>query len=328
MGRVIGRLLVTSALLAGVSAAQTVAGGNTAGPSAANPQVLLNVPAPPNAALPGSGTPTGTVPDLGINNPLQNVGGAVYQPGVSGYEVGGVPVSNEQYLISTPTTNVPNAIAPAAASETAASPGTAAAVSSVYGYASANGAALTSGGKSLAEIAERYHPRPSQNAANSKRVFANGDIYALAQKDTGLPKNGSASEALPQNDQGPEAAQANDSNKAADVLDARDLAEVEAAIARSRQVAPNSQATELAQNQPSSSGGQTAQPALPQNDNADTNAPNSTAATSSTDQNGEPTRESAKRLPQTGTELPLMALMGFGALSAGAYAVRKFTRRS
>jgi hypothetical protein len=346
MGRVLGCFVLTLALL-GIASAQA-SNGTTNGPTAASTMqpAVLGVPAPPNVALPGSGTPTGTPPNLDVNNSLTNSGGSIYQPGVSGYVVGGQPVSGEQYLVSTPTSTPQNPLATNNSSATTSSTAPSGTAPSVPNFSasryigSMNSADLkvtaqsspkaAAPGKSLAEIAEQFHPRqPGQ-----KHVYVNGDIYALSNKLT--PMGGAQNSAMPQSDQqASEQGSANSSRvqtKPEDVLDPNDLAAVERALARSTQNQNGGQTTEAAnqQNPPSNPAtNELAENSAPQQptgqaDQSQAKPQSDQAADQNADQTAQQPQK--QQLPASGSELPLMAILGVGALCAGLFAARKFSR--
>src|SRR4051812_8845367 len=99
MGRTLGLLFLFAALTVfGFAQQTTIVTPTTPAPAATPGQPMsgaLPIPAPPQAALPGSGTPVGTAPELDINNAATGGAGAVVQPGVGDLQVGGVPVVPE-----------------------------------------------------------------------------------------------------------------------------------------------------------------------------------------------------------------------------------------
>jgi hypothetical protein len=235
MGRTLGVFFLFAALAVfGVAQQTTIVTPTSPTPAATPGQPMsgaLPIPAPPQAALPGSGTPVGTAPDLDINNAATGGAGAVVQPGVGDVQVGGVPVLPEPRLVTPPE---------AAAQNTAQPYSSGAQLENAASEASANTQPQTPaparfrvGGapnaqrneKSLAEIAEQYHAKKPL----TKHSFDNSDLAALNnQAPNGLR---SASDDLPQSD---EPATAAPQQKDDGVLDQQDLKKVQEALERSK----------------------------------------------------------------------------------------------
>jgi hypothetical protein len=247
MGRTLG-MFVFSAALSTFALAQstTVMTTTTPTPSATTGQPTsgaLPLPAPPEAALPGSGTPVGTAPDLSVNNAASGAAGAVVQPGVGDVKIGGVPVVPEPRQVTTPVAAPENTSgAEVITGETTAAPAQNAAGATVptAPARTANAPARYGAGTpanatrsmSLAEFAAQLKTKKQL----TKRNFDNSDIAALNdQAPNGLR---SASEDLPQSDQpapqqaAPKKAPAR--NNASGVLDQDDLRKVQEALERSK----------------------------------------------------------------------------------------------
>ena len=240
MGRTLGYLFLLAALAPFCAAQQsTVMTTTTPAPAATPGQPMsgaLPVPAPPEAALPGSGTPANVAPQVDVNNAATGGSGAVAQPGVGDISVGGVPVVPQPRLVTTPEASAQNTATPNAADadlQNGASEAQAATQPTVNPPLRVRvGTPLNAqrGERSLAEIAEQYHAKKPL----SKRNFDNSDLAALNnQAPNGLR---SASEDLPQGDQPaatatpPPQAQQKDG-----VLDQQDLEKVQKALEKSKQ---------------------------------------------------------------------------------------------
>ena len=201
----------------------------------------LPLPAPPETALPGSGTPVGAAPDVSVNNAAQGGSGTVTQPGA--VVVGNQAIVNAPPQVATPSAtpmNVPAPeVAPGAESVPSASQATqpgAPVVRRVYvGAASVQAPAQP---KSLGELSKQIRG----NKPLAKRTFDNSDIMALSQKaPNGLRPQ---SEDLPQGDQPATTPQQKGKKPSAarppqplannGALDQKDLAAVEAAVKKNK----------------------------------------------------------------------------------------------
>jgi hypothetical protein len=205
----------------------------------------LPLPAPPETALPGSGTPVGTAPDVDVNNAAQGGSGAVTQPGA--VVVGNEAIVNAPPQVATPSAtpmNVPGPgtspeATPGAESVPTASQATEPAtpvVRRVYvGSANVNAPAQP---KSLGELSKQIRG----NKPLAKRTFDNSDIMALSEKSpNGLRPQ---SEDLPQGDQPATATTPQQKGKKPSAatppradngaLDQKDLAAVEAAVKKNK----------------------------------------------------------------------------------------------
>lgn len=199
----------------------------------------LPLPAPPETALPGSGTPVGTPPNVDVNNAAQGGSGAVTQSGA--VVVGNQAIVNAPPQVATPSAapmNVPGPEAtPGAESAPSASqatqPGTPVVRRVYVGAANVNALAQPT---SLGELSKQIRG----NKPLAKRTFDNSDIMALSQKaPNGLRPQ---SEDLPQSDQPatlqqqkvkkPSAARPPQADTGA--LDQKDLAAVEAAVKKNK----------------------------------------------------------------------------------------------
>jgi hypothetical protein len=237
MGRTLGMLLFAVSLTA--AAQVTVQGGY----ATQTPTTTTPILAPPNAALPGSGTPTGAPLDINANNARLNATGAVYTPDTmtssGGMTTAGAAVNN--------TSAATNA---AAATNTGqgTGPRVFGAITTFIpdqGGARASGAAQPT---SLGEIAAKYR---GKKAASTDRHIDNTDVLALNNTAT---FRGQTVE-LPQSDQPPVDENGNEVGASSDgqVLDRNDLREVEAAVQRSKQKQQNErnqQAQPQSQEQP------------------------------------------------------------------------------
>jgi hypothetical protein len=271
-------------------------GSSATGGGGANGIVL----APPNVALPGSGPATGAPPDLSVNNARFGGTGSVV-PG------GAIPV---------PPFTPPPVAASGDVFHGVLNTGMGAFVGA-NGVTSpqANAATLT-----VADVARLYkerrgntHPREYDNARLESLENSNArNNQTLTQPNT--------SEATPadnntQNTQNTTAA-----------LDPRDLATVEAELARSRAAAglgnsgvttaniqPPNQGTEVAQAQSQSTAESATQPTTPRARQARTDTANTQAANNNANNNA----NGASRLPASASPLPLIALFGFLAAVVG-----------
>lgn len=208
----------------------------------------LPLPAPPSAALPGSGTPVGAPPDVNVNNAAQGGSGAIVQPGA--VVVGGQAYVNEPPAVATPLATPQNIPGPEAtpAMETipSASEATQPTAPVILGRTFAGSATVQAPApqKSLGEVAAQIRG----NKPLAKRKFDNNDITALNQQaPQGLRPQ---SEDLPQGDQpltatpqpkGKKPSAARPPQPQANIqgdqgaLDQNDLAAVEAAVKRSKE---------------------------------------------------------------------------------------------
>lgn len=251
MGRTLGLFFLSAAF--GIAAfAQTATTTSTQNAPSANVVIVspsssapvtsgsLPLPAPPSAALPGSGTPVGTPPDLNVNNAAQGGSGAVSQPGA--VVVGNEAIVNVPPQVATPSATPMNVPGPEATSGEEAAPTASQATQpttpvvmnrTFAGEAKVNVPAQP---KSLGELSRQIRG----NKPLAKRTFDNNDIMALSQKGpSGLRPQ---SEDLPQGDQPavtpqqkgqkPNAAKPPRADNGA--LDQKDLAAVEAAVKKNK----------------------------------------------------------------------------------------------
>ena len=256
MGRTLG-LFFLSAAFAFAATAQTATTTSTQSAPSANVIIVspsssapvtsgsLPLPAPPSAALPGSGTPVGTPPDLSVNNAAQGGSGAVAQPGA--VVVGNEAIVNVPPQVATPSATPMNVPGPATSPEAApgeemapsASQATQPTTPVVMNRTFAGSATVQAPAqrKSLGELSRQIRG----NKPLTKRTFDNNDIVALSQKaPNGLR---SQSEDLPQGDQ-PVTAQPQQKGKKPSAarppqadngaLDQKDLAAVEAAVKKNK----------------------------------------------------------------------------------------------
>lgn len=248
MGRTLGLLFLSAAF--GIAAAAQTATTTQSAPAtnvtivtpSGNAPVTsgsLPLPAPPEAALPGSGTPVGAAPDVSVNNAAQGGSGAVTQPGA--VVVGNQAIVNAPPQVATPSAtpmNVPgseatpgNESAPSASQAT--EPGTPVVRRVYVGAANVQAPAQP---KSLGELSRQIRG----NKPLAKRTFDNNDILALSEKaPNGLRPQ---SEDLPQGDQPVTTPQQNGKKPSAarppqadnGALDQKDLAAVEAAVKKNK----------------------------------------------------------------------------------------------
>ena len=240
MGRTLGFMFLFCALASFCAAQQsTVMTTTTPAPAATPGQPMsgaLPVPAPPEAALPGSGTPANVAPQVDVNNAATGGSGAVAQPGVGDISVGGVPVVPQPRLVTTPEASAQNTATPNASEtdlQNGANEAQAATQPTVNPPVRVRvGTPLNAqrGERSLAEIAEQYHTKKPL----SKHTFDNSDLAALNnQAPNGLR---SQSEDLPQGDQPATTANPRPQAQQNDgVLDQQDLQKVQKALEKSKQ---------------------------------------------------------------------------------------------
>jgi hypothetical protein len=217
MGRTLGMLLFAVSLTA--VAQVTVQGGYATQTPTTTP-----ILAPPNAALSGSGTPTGAPLDINANNARLNATGAIYTPDTQ---------------VNAGSTGVSGA-APSSAAATnsqAATPPRAFGVMTRFIPDQSRPSAISASQiPSLGEIAARY--RGNKAAAGDRRLD-NTDVLALNNTAT---FRGQTVE-LPQSDQPPVdengnvigAPRANGQQGDQQVLDQNDLRDVENAVQRSKE---------------------------------------------------------------------------------------------
>jgi hypothetical protein len=174
----------------------------------------------------------------------------------------------------------------------------------------------------VADAAARYR---TSKAGMKSRVIDNNTLSTLDKNPSGLVTANEMT--MPQSDVSPEEAaalrNAKPTHAAADeTLDPRDLAAVEAAVRRGENgqdiAEPNNSASE---NQAGAQSGQVsgdaapnAVPAQGQNQNRATGAANQQEPQA-------PRNDERERLPESSSALPLLALLGFIALSGGAVSV-------
>lgn len=255
MGRTLGFLSPMCAL-ALCAAAQTVNTTVTPGYATVGQPMsgAVPLPAPPELALPGSGTPVGMPPNMDVNNARStNAGGAVVQPGVSDVTVGGQPLYPAPLVVTAPTSAPlgPNEEGGALGTETTGNvaPGQQSNAAPVFVRRFANGdVEANARPMSLGELAAQLRGRKPF----PKRTFDNNDIMALnRQAPNGLR---SQSEDLPQSDQPgtstpkgttqPKQVRPKDQSG---ILDPNDMRKVEEALRRSKQ---NSQSGQNNPNNP------------------------------------------------------------------------------
>jgi hypothetical protein len=257
MGRTLGSFVVLFLLLACSIAA--VAQNATTQTQSAPPSTVIMItpsgnapvtsgalplPAPPSAALPGSGTPVGAPPDVNVNNAAQGGSGAIVQPGA--VVVGGEAYVNQPPAVATPVSTPQNIPGPEATAgiETvpSASEATQPTTPMILGRTFAGSATVPAPApaKSLGEVAAQMRG----NKPLPKRTFDNSDITALNQQaPQGLRPQ---SEDLPQGDQPltatpqqkgkkPSAAKPPQPQAGNGALDQNDLAAVEAAVKKSKE---------------------------------------------------------------------------------------------
>jgi hypothetical protein len=283
-----------------IASAQTTVPSSNSVPAtpAANTYQL----APPNVALPGSGTPTGAPvrSDVNINDARSPQGGAVFQPA----SVGGTPIV-DSYRVSTPSMTAEGA--PSAAGTSIDTTG---ASEPVTGDGMRNFSAAAPGAlantKSLADLAAEHR---GNRPGIGKRSFNNSDIAAMGNsvgnEKMELPQGDEAAPTAP-NAGGPYTTESGEQ-----VLDRKDYDAVEAALAR--------HAGDLAQSDEST----TAQNQNPQNGNAQQQA-GANDSDRKTIEQAQPeanpsseTQRQADMLPQTSSALPLLGLLGAGAITFG-----------
>jgi hypothetical protein len=203
----------------------------------------LPLPAPPEAALPGSGTPVGSPPSVDVNNAAQGGSGAIVQQ--NAVVTGGQVYVNEPPTVNTPNAAPQNATGPApevggeaapTASE-ATQPTTPVIVNRVYSGAATVQAPAQP--QSLGELSK--HIRGNKPLA--KRTFDNSDIMALNDKapsglrpqSQDLPQGDQPLTATPQPGKKPSAAKPPQPQANNGALDQKDLAAVEAAVKKSKE---------------------------------------------------------------------------------------------
>jgi hypothetical protein len=251
-------VVVLSLLFAAVSIAAVAQTANTQSAPASNVMIVtpssntpvtsgaLPLPAPPSAALPGSGTPVGTAPDLNVNNAAQGGSGAIVQP--NAVVVGGQTYVNEPPTVATPNAAPMNVPGPEAEAGVEAAPTASEATQPttpvVMNRTFAGSASMEAPPpqQSLGELSAKIRG----NKPLAKRTFDNSDITAMNQQaPSGLRPQ---SQDLPQGDQPvtatpqqngkkpspakPPQPQAQNNNGA---LDQHDLAAVEAAVKKSKE---------------------------------------------------------------------------------------------
>lgn len=266
------------------------------------------IPATPTATLPGSGTPSGAPPMGGVNDGRTGGSGAVYQPNYAA--PGG-------YLVTTPTATAEtvNPMPPAPGDNfRAADPnkGTGYGVQSFQSDADSKAAAPA---MSLAQAAAQYK---QQRESMKSRTFMNGDLYALKGNPGAQFANGEMS--LPQNDDAGTAAGENiqPSGDTTGVLNPRDLAEVERALARSR---INADQDAAVNNASGTENVEMARARLPESDEAADEstqpAANQPAADRRAANAASQDEVAADRLPASSSSLPLIAFLGCAAIAIG-----------
>jgi hypothetical protein len=254
MGRTLGMLLFCLSITA---AAQVNVVGGYAVPQPTSVPLL----SPPNVALPGSGTPTGAPPALGVNDLRNNPTGAIYTPGIGETIVGGQNLTGNAYVVSTNVNAGPANEATGqpfsaveqrsgnAAGGNAPIPGNARqqqggnqrpmtvpfGIMTKFTPDASRGPAAPLVGSSLGEVAAQL--RAKKNVVADRNIV-NADVNALGNRAT---FRGRTVE-LPQADQLPQGDAADQqgrspqaSDRSEGVLDQNDLRDVEAAVERSKQ---------------------------------------------------------------------------------------------
>jgi hypothetical protein len=255
---------------------------------------------PPNVALPGSGTATGAPVPQGtnVNDSRNTQGGSVFQPAT----VGGTAVV-DSYRVSTPNTTVEGTSqANGAIAETSSESITG---DGMRNFSSGAPGAMANS-KSLADIAAEVR---GNKPGIGKRSFDNSDIAALSNtvgnQPIELPESDEAG-LTSSNAHGPYTTPSGE-----EVLDRADYAAVQAALARSSQQQNPDQTTEVAQNQ------------QPQDVNAQQQAGAADRDRQTVEQKqpevntSTETEQQADTLPQTSSALPLLGLLGVGAVTFG-----------
>jgi hypothetical protein len=240
MGRTLGMLLFVVSLTA--AAQVTIQGGY----AVQNP-TTTPILAPPNVALPGSGTPTGAPLDINANNARLNATGAVYTPGVVASS-GGMTTSGAAANNSDAATSAP------AAGNTASgtSPRVMGLMTTFIPDHAGPRASAPAPVTSLGEIAAKYRRTKGQPV---DRHLDNADVLALNNTAT---FRGQTVE-LPQSDQPPldengnpigQPRAAGEQTGDQQVLDPNDLRDVEAAVQRSKERQQRQPAQPQPQQQP------------------------------------------------------------------------------
>jgi hypothetical protein len=280
--------------------------------------------APPNAALPGSGPATGLPPAVGVNDSRYGGGGSVYQP--SAGTLTGTAVGNEATTATAPgvTVSLPTGAGSNNASGAAAprnfNPGM-----GEFSEASANASEV-----SLGDIVRKYK---AQRAAAHPRQFDNN---SLRHASYGTTDTNSAS--LPQSDQA-SAATYGSSGAASvpeGVINPADYAAVQAAVARS-QAATNTSGTQNAGNNSLPDPNRSASISEPQSQEvaqqqSATQVPQNDATQNTQDatvpqvENRGAANTSAKQLPASASQLPLLGILGLFALVAGGLFTNRLRR--
>lgn len=255
---------------------------------------------PPNVALPGSGVATGQPlrNDVNVNDARNPQGGAVFQPAAGSAAVA------DTYRLSTPITSVEGNSQAGLAMTESSEPVTG---DGIRNFSTGTPGSMANA-KSLGDIASELR---GNKPGIGKRAFDNSDIAALSGNTVGnqaveLPQS-DASGATPS---GSVASGPYTTPSGEQVLDRRDYAAVEAALARhaeqaEQQASEQGSETLMAENQ---------QPETPQQDTSDEAAAEPAEEPVPAEQQ---TEESAETLPQTSSTLPLFALLGIGAVTFG-----------
>ena len=200
----------------------------------------------PNVALSGSGTPTGAPPALGVNDLRGNAVGSVYVPGSVSATAPGQTAFSSPAVVSGGTAAAVPAGPNAAAGDNAATALAApmGIMTSFIPDSRSRTAASAAAPISLGEIAAQFRSKGKPQPVQSDRVYTNNDILAMGNTATfrgqtvDLPQSDVAN---PEPDENAPAAnprqQSRELQRESDdkgVLDARDLRDVEAAIARNK----------------------------------------------------------------------------------------------
>jgi hypothetical protein len=178
MGRILGLFLLSVS----VSAAAQYSVNN--GYVTTLPSTVQYVPllAPPNVALPGSGTPTGAPPALGVNDLRTNAVGAIYIPNSELTNVGVSAGINVPSGIGTTTSATAEA---APATDNAGAPTGSLSLMTRFIPDSGRPAASAPRVASLGEIAAQFRSRKApRQPVQSDRVYTNNDILAMTSTAT------------------------------------------------------------------------------------------------------------------------------------------------
>jgi hypothetical protein len=233
MGRILGFVFCSLSLSAVAQMISTSTG--TAIPIYGNYQ-LAPLLAPPNVALPGSGTPTGAPPALGVNDPRGNAVGAVYVPQSTLSVISGATGFTAPAIVMGGTASNAPAVNEAENNEADRQrPPTFA-----MNFVSDDRRVQRPKSASLGELAAQFRAKRPAPPKQGDRVYTNNDIYAMSNtasvrgRTMDLPQADSAKPEsdveTPPQQQSPRM-QGKDTNNDG-VLDQRDLRAVEDALQR------------------------------------------------------------------------------------------------